>query len=86
MEYLKELNKAFSKFKFYEKDHHYECNGQRVGISATTLIEQYTNEFDSESVAERVATKENKSIQEILDEWKYKNELITSSCTFSFIF
>ena len=74
MNYLEELNQAFSKFKFYEEDHHYECNGERVGISATTLIEQYTNEFDSESVAERVATKENKTVQEILDEWRTKNE------------
>jgi len=73
-EYLQELNKAFGDFKFFEEDHHYEYKEQRVGMSVTRLIEEYTNEFNAEEVAEKVAIKENKSIQEVLDEWKQKNE------------
>lgn len=73
-EYLKELNKAFGNFKFFEEDHHYEYKGQRVGMSVTRLIEEYANEFDSQAVAEKVALKENKSVQEVLDEWEYKNK------------
>ena len=73
-EYLQELNKAFGDFKFYPDDHHYEYKGQRIGISVTRLIEEYTNEFDAEAIAEKVAIKENKSIQEVLDEWEYKNK------------
>lgn len=73
-EYLKELNKAFGDFKFFEQDHHYEYKGKRVGISVTRLIEEYTQEFDSQGVAEKVALKQNKSVQEVLDEWKYKNK------------
>lgn len=73
-DYLKELNKAFGDFKFYEQDHHYEYKGKQVGISVTKFIEQFTNEFDSEVVAEKIAIKENKSIQEVLDEWEYKNK------------
>ena len=73
-EYLEVLNKAFGDFKFYPENHHYEYKGQRVGISVTRLIEDYCNEFDAEAVAERVALKEDKSIQEVLDEWKQKNE------------
>ena len=73
-DYLKELNKAFGDFKFYEEDHHYEYKGQRVGISVTRLIEDYCNEFDSQAVAERVAIRDNKSVQEVLDEWDYKNK------------
>ena len=73
-DYLKELNKAFGDFKFFEEDHHYEYKGQKVGISVTKFIEQFTNEFDSQAVAEKVAIKENKSIQEVLDKWKQKNE------------
>ena len=73
-EYLKELNKAFEDFKFFEKDHHYEYKGERVGMSVTRLIEEYTNEFDSQAVAEKVAVRDNKSVQEVLDEWKYKNQ------------
>ena len=72
-EYLEELNKAFGDFKFFEHDHHYEYKDKRIGVSVTKLIEEYTNEFDSQSIAERVAIKEGKSTQEVLDEWKYKN-------------
>ena len=73
-DYLKELNKAFGDFKFFEQDHHYEYKGKRVGISVTKLIEDYTNEFDSQAVAEKVAIRDNKSVQEVLDEWEYKNK------------
>ena len=73
-EYLEVLNKAFGNFKFFEVDHHYEYKGQRVGISVTRLIEDYCNEFDAETVAERVALKEGKSVQKVLDEWEYKNQ------------
>lgn len=73
-EYLQELNKAFGNFIFFGSDHHYEFKGQRVGMSVTRLIEEYTNKFDAETVAEKVAIKENKSVQEVLDEWEYKNK------------
>ncbi len=73
-EYLKELNRAFEGFKFFEDGHYYEYKGQRVGISVTRLIEEYTNEFDAEVIAEKVAERDGKTIQEVLDEWKYKNE------------
>ena len=73
-EYLRELNKAFGNFKFFEEDHHYEYKGERVGISVTRFIEEFTNEFDAQAVAEKVAIRDNKSVQEVLDEWKYKNQ------------
>jgi len=73
-EYLKELNKAFGDFKFFENGHYYEYKGKRVGISVTRFIEQYCNEFDAQAVAEKVAIKQNKTVQEVLDEWDYKNK------------
>lgn len=73
-EYLKELNKAFGDFKFYEENHTYTYKGKPISIGATGLIEQYTQEFDSQAVAERVASKQGKSVQEVLDEWEYKNK------------
>ena len=73
-EYLEKLNKAFGDFKFFDSDHHYEYKGQRVNMSVTRLIEEYTNEFDSQAIAEKVATKENKSVSEVLQEWQYKNK------------
>lgn len=80
-EILKELNKAFQDFKFYEEGHYYEYKGKRVGISATRLIEEYANEFNQEEVAEKVALKENKTIQQVLDEWKYKNDFACNKGT-----
>ena len=73
-EYLKKLNEAFKDFVFYPQDHHYEYKGQRIGISVTKFIEEYANEFDSQAVAEKVAERDNKSVQEVLDEWEYKNK------------
>ena len=72
-EYLDKL-KVFQDFVFFEDGHYYEYKGQRVGISVTRLIEDYCNEFNAEEVAERVATKQNKTIQQVLDEWEYKNK------------
>ena len=63
-EYLKELNKAFRDFKFFESDHHYEYKGQQVGISVTRLIEEYCNGFDAEAIAEKVVEKNKKRIEE----------------------
>ena len=74
-EYLKKLNKAFGDFKFFEENHSYTYKGKPISIGATGLIGQYCNEFDSQGVAEKVATKQGKSVQEILDEWKVKNQV-----------
>lgn len=72
-EYLKKLE-VFKDFKFFEEDHHYEFKGERIGISVTRLIEDYASEFQQQEMAERVATKENKTVQEVLESWKYKND------------
>ena len=73
-EYLQELNKAFGDFKFYEENHTYTYKGKPISIGATGLIEQYTQDFDAQAVAERVAEKEGKTVQKVLDEWEYKNK------------
>ena len=84
-EYLNELNKAFGDFKFFESDHHYEYKGKRVGISVTTFIHEYVYEFNEQEMAERVALKNQKeindifnnplsTIESILDEWHYKRD------------
>ena len=74
-EILNKLNNAFKDFSFYSSDHHYEYKGKRVGVSVTRLIEEYTQPFDAEAIAQRVANKSGKSVQEVLDEWQQKNEL-----------
>lgn len=72
-EVKKELE-VFNKFKFFEEDHHYECNGKRVGISVTRLIEEYSNPFDQQAIAEKVAIRDNKDVTQVLQEWQYKNK------------
>lgn len=73
-EILNELNRAFKDFVFYPQDHHYEYKGKRVGVSVTTFIHEYCNEFDELGMAEKSAIKNNKSVQEILNEWHYKRD------------
>lgn len=63
-EYLDKL-KVFQDFKFFEDGHYYEYKGQRVGISVTRFIEQYCNEFNAEDVAEKVAEKNFKIINDL---------------------
>lgn len=72
-EYLKKLE-VFKDFKFFPEDHHYEYQGKRIGISVTRLIEEYANEFEADKIAEIVAKKQGKTTQEVLNEWKYKND------------
>ena len=74
LEEVKRELKVFDKFTFFEEDHHYECNGKRVGISVTRLIEEYSNPFDQQAIAEKVAIRDNKSVSEVLKEWEYKNK------------
>jgi len=80
-EYLKVLNNTFSDFKFYAEDHHYEFKGQRVNKSVTALISDYSNEFNAEEIAEKVAVRDNKTVQEVLGEWNYKNQFACNKGT-----
>ena len=73
-EIINELNKAFQDFVFFPQDHHYEYKGKRVGISVTTFYALYENEFDEQGMAEKVARKENKNPQDVIDEWHYKRD------------
>lgn len=72
-EIKKELCK-FNNFKFFEDGHYYEYKNKRINISVTKLIEEYSNTFDKEAIAEKCAIKENKQVYEILNEWEYKNK------------
>lgn len=73
-EMLKILKDSFKDFHFFEEGHYYECKGKRVGISVTTFIHEYCNEFDAEGMAEKVANRDGKTIQQVLDEWAYKRD------------
>ena len=72
------LTDTFKEFKFFEKDHHYEFKDKRVGISVTSLIGQYENEFDKYNIASIVANRDKKDITQVLKEWQYKADF---ACT-----
>lgn len=74
LEEVKQELRVFDKFTFFEEDHHYECNGKKVGISVTRLIENYSNPFDQQGIAEKVALRNNKDVTQVLQEWEYKNK------------
>lgn len=80
-EIIKELE-YFKGIEFHEEEHFYTLNDYRFGISATSLIETYAQEFDSDSISQMVANKRGISQQEVLEEWKKENEFscIKGSC------
>ena len=71
LEEVKQELRVFDKFKFFEEDHHYECNGKRVGISVTKLIEEYSNPFDQQAIAEKVAMRDNKGVSDVIGDSHY---------------
>ena len=72
----------FKGIDFHEEQHFYTLNDYRFGISATSLIETYAQEFDSDGISQMVANKRGISQKEVLDEWKKENEFscIKGSC------
>ena len=67
---VKQELEVFNKFKFFEEGHYYKCNGKDVGISVTRLIEEYSNPFDQQGIAEKVAIKNQQIIDRISkDRW-----------------
>ena len=80
-EMLKVLKDSFKDFKFYEDGHYYTYKDIPVGISVTRFIAEYENEFNQQEVAERVALKENRPVEEILAEWKYKADFACAKGT-----
>ena len=78
---LKVLKDSFKDFKFYADGHYYTYKDKHVGISVTRFIAEYENEFDQLGIAERCAIKQNKSVEEILAEWKYKADFACSKGT-----
>lgn len=74
-DYIKdELINAFKYFKFFEDGHYYEYKGKKVGISATSLIHEFCDEFDEQEMAKKVAIKNNQEVYEVLEEWHYKRD------------
>lgn len=74
LEEVKQKLKVFDKYKFFENGHYYTYKDKRVGISVTKYISQFENEFDSDTLSQKVANKNGISQFEVLNEWKRKGE------------
>ena len=74
LEEVKQKLKVFDKYKFFENGHYYTYKDKRVGISVTKYISQFENEFDSNTLSQKVADKDGISQFEVLNEWKRKGE------------
>ena len=75
---------------FYEEDHIYDIDGRRDYISCTTFIHQFYEEFDADSVIQRMMSNPVKwetskyngmTAQEIKDSWKSKGDLASNNGT-----
>ena len=64
-EMLKVLKNSFKDFKFFEDGHYYTYKDKSVGISVTRFIAEYENEFNQQEVAEKVAEKNLKIINDL---------------------
>ena len=74
LEEVKQKLKVFDKYKFFENGHYYTYEDKQVGISVTKYISQFENEFDSDTLSQKVADKNGISQFEVLNEWKRKGE------------
>lgn len=74
LEEVKQKLKVFDKYKFFENGHYYTYKDKRVGISVTRYIGEFENEFDSDTLSQKVASKNGISQFEVLNEWKRKGE------------
>ena len=74
LEEVKQKLKVFDKYKFFENGHYYTYKDKQVGVSVTKYISQFENEFDSNTLSQKVANKNGISQFEVLNEWKRKGE------------
>ena len=74
LEEIKQKLKVFDKYKFFENGHYYTYKDKQVGISVTKYISQFENEFDSDTLSQKIADKNGISQFEVLNEWKRKGE------------
>jgi ATP-dependent exoDNAse (exonuclease V) beta subunit len=69
-----ELNKLQDKdLEFNEELHEYKYKGRTLK-SVTTLLDEYKTFFDEEAMSLRVAEREGREQQQVLSEWKDKND------------
>lgn len=59
------------KVVFKSENHTYYLGDKRL-TSVTSLLSEYKNEFDSDFFSKKIAKRDGKTQQEVLDEWSFK--------------
>jgi len=67
-------NPSGSQIRYYDADHRYESDHCGDYISATTLIGQYFQSFDTDAIASKVAAKEGTTALDIIQRWNTKRD------------
>jgi hypothetical protein len=71
---MKQILEYFKDITFDEEKHVYYTNGNKIRYSVSSIVSMFKPEFDSETIAEGVATREGKTKEEILALWSKINK------------
>lgn len=67
---IKIINDYFKGLEFEEETHKYLFNSKPIKVSVSGVISNYYEKFDSEFFAQKVADRDGKTKEEVLQEWK----------------
>jgi hypothetical protein len=65
------LEESFSHIKFFDKNHTYTINNKPAKESVSGLLKNFEKPFESEKIAGFVATRDQKSVEQVLSEWEF---------------
>lgn len=65
------LENCFSHIKFFERNHTYTIDGNSALISVSGVIKKYEKPFEKNKVAEYVAQRDDKTVEQVLSEWDF---------------
>ena len=71
----------FNDYMFIEKTHQYFWKNIPVKYSVTQFLSRFSEPFDSETISKRYADKHGLNQQDVLNEWKKKGDISTTSGT-----
>lgn len=71
----------FNCYEFVESSHQYYYNNIPVKYSVTQFLSRFSEPFDSEGISKKYADKHGLNQQDVLDEWKKKGQISTTSGT-----
>ena len=65
------LEESFSHIKFFDKNHTYTINNKPAKESVSGLLKNFEKPFESQKIAGYVAERDQKPIEQVLEEWEF---------------